>query len=86
LGVKYKTFWMRYAKGFPLEELMRGNRPPNQFGERGIGFRCGNYTAAVTINGKKKHLGTFATPQLAVKAVRSARCAVWDVDGGFGSK
>lgn len=50
-----------------------GNKPKGAYA-RGIGsFRCGKYIAAIHINGKRLHLGSFSTKEEAIAAYNNAK-------------
>lgn len=44
----------------------------NQSGYKGVWFHAGRYTAAITTDGKPKHLGRFKTPEAAHAAYAAA--------------
>jgi len=52
--------------------LNSGDNKNNTLGFRGIAFRHGKWAAAIGVNYKKIHLGTFNTKQEAAKAYKKA--------------
>lgn len=74
-GVRSNNRWQNLRPASPLINSVNRKRPANnRSGHKGVSFvkASGRWHASIRVNGKRKHLGLFATAEEAGAAYRAA--------------